>query len=67
LTNKVAWVEAEEMDEGSWDNCGISLRLARRVDWWADTACVDLCSNGKEYDNWVDLLVDLGFAEGQVE
>lgn len=68
LQNKIAWAHAETFDEGSWDNCAIDLRLARRTDWWADTACVNLCDvaqTGKlgshaPYDNWVDLLDDLG-------
>ncbi|MBY5959478.1 DUF285 domain-containing protein, partial [Membranicola marinus] len=65
LTNKIAWVPAENWDEGSWDNCEIDLRLGRRTDWWADTACVDLCADlgpNAPYDNWVDLLDDLGVA-----
>ena len=68
LQNKIAWVHAETFDEGSWDNCAIDLRLARRTDWWADTACVDLCSDlgpNAPYDNWVDLLDDLGVDRDQ--
>ncbi|MBY5957951.1 T9SS type A sorting domain-containing protein [Membranicola marinus] len=61
LQNKTAWVHAETFDEGSWDNCAIDLRLVRRSDWWADTACVDLCADvTKSYNNWVDILDDLG-------
>ena len=41
LGGKKVWVDAETFDEGSWDNCGINLLLARRVDWYE--ACVDLC------------------------
>ncbi|GAA5225311.1 hypothetical protein GCM10025777_59420 [Membranihabitans marinus] len=62
LTSKEAWVKAETFDEGSWDNCEIELILARRTDWWADTACVDLCPEGETYTSWDDLLSDLGFS-----
>ncbi|GAA5220502.1 hypothetical protein GCM10025777_11320 [Membranihabitans marinus] len=62
LTTKEAWVKAETFDEGSWDNCGIDLMLARRTDWWSDTACVDLCPTGETYTDWADLLSDLGFS-----
>ena len=40
LTKKI-WVEATTFDEGSWDNCGIGLMLARRTDWYE--ACMELC------------------------
>ncbi|WP_236972870.1 T9SS type A sorting domain-containing protein, partial [Membranihabitans marinus] len=63
LTAKEAWVDAETFDEGSWDNCGIDLMLARRMDWWSDTACVDLCPTGETYTDWADLLEDLGFSD----
>ncbi|WP_236973127.1 T9SS type A sorting domain-containing protein, partial [Membranihabitans marinus] len=63
MTTKEAWVNAETFDEGSWDNCGIDLMLARRTDWWSDTACVDLCPTGETYTDWVDLLEDLGFSD----
>ncbi len=43
LSDKKLWVDAEVFDEGSWDNCGINLLLARRSDW--QEACVDLCYN----------------------
>ncbi|GAA5220822.1 hypothetical protein GCM10025777_14520 [Membranihabitans marinus] len=62
LTTKEAWVKAETFDEGSWDNCGIDLLLARRTDWWADTACVDLCPEGEVYNDWETLIADLGFS-----
>jgi hypothetical protein len=43
LTGKKVWVKAETFDEGSWDNCGINMLLARRSDW-AET-CIDLCDS----------------------
>ena len=43
LSDKKQWVDAIEFDEGSWDNCGVNLILARRSDW--QEACVDLCYN----------------------
>ncbi len=44
VTDTTVWVPATTFDEGSWDNCGINLLLARRVDW--ATACgVDLCDS----------------------
>ncbi len=63
LEDKYAWVTAEAMDEGSWDNCAIDLKVARRTDWNADPDCVDLCSDlgpNAPYANWIDLLDDLG-------
>ncbi|MBY5959577.1 hypothetical protein KUV50_15600, partial [Membranicola marinus] len=63
LADKIAWVPAVNWDEGSWDNCAIDLRLGRRSDWWTETAMVDLCAElgpNAPYDNWVDLLDDLG-------
>ena len=39
-----AWLEAEIFDEGSWDNCGINLMLARRSDW-ATSCGVNLCDS----------------------
>lgn len=52
---------AETYDQGSWDNCAIELMLGRRSDWASDTACVILCwDETKSYDNWADILVDLG-------
>ncbi len=41
LSDKKVWVEATTFDEGSWDNCGVNLLLARRSDWY--DACIDLC------------------------
>ncbi|MDH3244527.1 MAG: hypothetical protein OEM26_07925, partial [Saprospiraceae bacterium] len=41
--SKKVWVDAEVFDEGSWDNCGVNLLLARRTDWY--TACIDLCDS----------------------
>ncbi len=44
VSDSIEWVHAESFDEGSSDNCGISMLLARRTDW--ATACgVDLCDN----------------------
>jgi hypothetical protein len=43
LGDKKVWVDASTFDEGSWDNCGVYLTLARRADW--TEACVDLCTN----------------------
>ncbi len=48
LSDTTVWLRAEIFDEGSWDNCGISLLLARRSDW--ATACgVDLCDSIMPY------------------
>jgi len=46
LSTKKIWIEAETFDEGSWDNCGVNMILARRVDW--TEACVDLCYNSPD-------------------
>src|SRR5690606_783369 len=43
LQTKKGWLNAIDLDEGSWDNCGDILVLARRVDW--DRFCVDLCTD----------------------
>ena len=43
LGEKKTWVKAEVFDEGSWDNCGVNLLLARRKDWYE--ACVNLCDS----------------------
>ncbi len=43
LSDKKVWVDAKTFDEGSWDNCGVNLLLARRADWY--TACIDLCDS----------------------
>nr|MBX2816993.1 T9SS type A sorting domain-containing protein [Saprospiraceae bacterium] len=43
LSGKKVWVDAETFDEGSWDNCGIALKLARRTDWYEH--CIDLCDD----------------------
>ena len=50
LSSKKVWVDTEKFDEGSWDNCGIKLQLARRVDWYE--SCIDLC-NGLLDTCWV--------------
>src|SRR5690606_27238478 len=68
LQDKYGWVKATSMDEGSWDNCAIDLMLGRRSDWNADPQNVDLCSElgpNAPYDNWVDLLDDLGIDRSQ--
>ncbi len=43
LTGKKVWVPAASFDEGSWDNCGINMILARRSDWLE--ACVEICDS----------------------
>ncbi len=43
LSDKKVWVNAEDFNEGSSDNCGVNLFLARRVDWYE--ACLDLCDS----------------------
>lgn len=44
VSDSTVWLPATVFDEGSWDNCGIELILARRTDW--ATACgVDLCDS----------------------
>ncbi|MBK8504717.1 MAG: T9SS type A sorting domain-containing protein [Saprospiraceae bacterium] len=44
ITDSIQWVHAASFDEGSWDNCGLSMLLARRSDW--ATACgVNLCDD----------------------
>src|SRR5690606_26210545 len=67
LDSKSEWVYAETFDEGRWDNCAIDLMLVRRSDWWADEDCIDLCGHvTNPYDNWHDLLVDIGFSPAVV-
>ncbi len=41
--SKVAWLEVDQIDEESWDNCDIALRLVRRTDW--QTAGINLCDS----------------------
>ena len=43
LSSKKVWVHAETFDEGSWDNCGVNMLLARRSDWY--DFCIDLCDS----------------------
>ncbi|MBK8503968.1 MAG: T9SS type A sorting domain-containing protein [Saprospiraceae bacterium] len=43
LSEKKIWVDAEEFDEGSFDNCKVNLLLVRRADWFE--SCVDLCDS----------------------
>ncbi len=43
MAGKKAWIQAESFNEHSWDNCDISLILARRIDW--KESCVNLCDN----------------------
>ncbi len=46
VSDKKVWVDAEEFNENSSDNCGINLFLARRVDWYDEVGgCVDLCDS----------------------
>ncbi len=66
LNAKEVWVDAESFNEGSWDNCGIDLVLARRADWYTDTACLDVC-NAEKYTKWLDLLEDLGFNRSEMQ
>ena len=48
VSDTTVWVDASAFDEGSWDNCGIGLQLARRSDW--ATACgVDICDDLELY------------------
>ncbi len=44
VSDSIIWVPAETFDEGSWDNCGIEVLLARRVDW-ASACGMDLCDS----------------------
>ena len=46
LSSKKVWVHAETFDEGSWDNCGVNMLLARRTDWY--DFCIDLCDSVKK-------------------
>ncbi|WP_236981124.1 hypothetical protein, partial [Membranihabitans maritimus] len=66
LNHKEEWIAADVFGEGSYDNCGIELELARRTDWWKDPKCVNLCPSGKTYGNWADILVAIGFDRGDV-
>ncbi len=43
LSDKKVWVNAEDFDEGSFDNCEVNLLLARRADWYE--SCIDLCDS----------------------
>ncbi len=43
LSEKKVWINAEDFDEGSYDNCEINLLLVRRTDWYE--SCVDLCDS----------------------
>jgi len=44
----VTWIDVSVFDEGTWDNCDLSLLMARRVDW--KTACgMDLCDQVEPY------------------
>src|SRR5690606_8344377 len=67
LTSEMEWVESETFNEGSWDNCAIDLKLARRSDW---LACIAVCPESDDHDkhdNWTDILEDLGFSRDDVE
>lgn len=53
-TGDITWIDVSVFDEGTWDNCGLELLLARRVDWWYNK--VDLCDDiaykcGYEHDS----------------
>src|SRR5690606_37058946 len=70
LDKKTRWVMAETFDEGSWDNCAVDLKLVRRGDWLQTGTIGDLCDDlitENSYDNWVDLLDDLGIDRQQAE
>ncbi|MDH3652237.1 MAG: hypothetical protein OEQ53_21290, partial [Saprospiraceae bacterium] len=41
--SKSAWLDVDQIDELSWDNCDIALRLVRRSDW--ATTGLDLCDS----------------------
>ncbi|MBX2816935.1 MAG: T9SS type A sorting domain-containing protein [Saprospiraceae bacterium] len=43
ITDKKVWLPAEDFDEGTYDNCGMNLFLARRADWYE--SCIDLCND----------------------
>ncbi len=49
-----AWIYAEDVDEGSWDNCGVASIEVRRADGclgesvWAEAAPVACCDLGQE-------------------
>ena len=43
ITSKKQWVDAENFNENSWDNCGVNLLLARRSDWYE--SCINLCDS----------------------
>ena len=48
VADTIAWLDANVFDEGSWDNCGVNMILARRSDW--ATACgVNLCDDFVTY------------------
>ncbi len=46
-SGEVTWIDVSVFDEGTWDNCGVSLLLARRVDWWKKR--VNLCDDLTAY------------------
>ncbi len=43
LGEKKVWMQAEEFNEGTFDNCDINLLLVRRNDWYE--SCMDLCDD----------------------
>lgn len=62
LDNKEIWVDIDEFDEGSTDNCGLRFVLGRRTDW-ATSCGVNFCdkkSNSVEdyYDDVMFWLED---------
>lgn len=43
LSGKKTWVDADNFNENSVDNCELAIILARRSDW--KEACIDLCDS----------------------
>ncbi len=43
LSDKLSWIKASDLDEGSYDGCQINLILGRRSDW--TSFMVDLCDD----------------------
>ncbi len=71
LNDKKAWIDAASFDEGSWDNCGVNLLLARRVDWYE--SCIDLCDSldvcwiGEHHDTIWQAHLDIDKHDNEVE
>lgn len=52
LTGQLTWLDVSIMNEGSHDNCGVTLVLGRRTDW-ATAGDVNLC-DGLETDDRIN-------------